>query len=322
MKKMFGRNELKSALRVTENSVECPVRSCKTIVQRQRRRFQRLDKFLCLEHAIYISPSTFEYKKQTENLLWKDESDLDLLKRIAIVKRESRIARDNSEDAVTWNVFRFLEKENLLSRYLSMLSKKEVRNPEIVYWSYSQSEKDAWSELVQARKEFELKPQKGSEPDIIIKSDETLFVIEAKLNARNNTEPSSKDPLVKKKYVNGGCEWYQDVFKSNFETVAISDRKYELLRFWLLGSWMAQNQRLNLNLVNLVPSEREKDIETQFRKHIKEDTNRTFLRSTWEDIYRLIQEIDNRKKYLMLDYFRNKTVGYDRKRNLQRAFSV
>ncbi|MGD0072467.1 MAG: hypothetical protein ABSB71_13020 [Candidatus Bathyarchaeia archaeon] len=319
---MFGANELKSAIKVTENFVECPVRNCKTIVPRQRRRFQRSDKFLCPEHAIYISPSTFEYKKQTENLLWNEEADLNLLKRIALVKRESRIARDNSEDAVTWNVFRFLEKENFLSRYLSMLSKSEIRNPEIVYWSYSQSEKNAWSKLVQARKEFELVPEKGSEPDIIIKSDKALFVIEAKLKASNKTVPSSKDPLVKEKYVTGGCGWYQDVFKSDFETVAISDRKYELLRFWLLGSWMAQNQRLRFILVNLVPAEREKDIETQFKKHIKEDTNRAFLRSTWEDIYRLIQETDNRKKHLMLDYFRNKTVGYDREGNLQRAFSV
>ena len=163
---------------------------------------------------------------------------------------------------------------------------------------------------------------KGSEPDIIIKSDKALFVIETKLNASNKTVPSSKDPLVKKKYVNGGCGWYQDVFKSDFETVAISDRKYELLRFWLLGSWMAQNQRLRFILVNLVPAEREKDIETQFKKHIKEDTNKTFQRSTWEDIYRLIQKTDNLKKYSMLDYFRNKTVGYDREGNLRRAFSV
>ena len=85
--------------------------------------------------------------------------------------------------------------------------------------------------------------------------------------------PSSEDPLVKEKYVNGGCGWYQNVFKSDFETVAISDRKYELLRFWLLGSWIAQNQRLRFILVNLVPAEREKDIETQFKKHIKEDTS-------------------------------------------------
>jgi hypothetical protein len=97
------------------------------------------------------------------------------------------------------------------------------------------------------------------------------------------TLPSSKDPLVKEKYVNGGFSWYQNVFTSDFETVAINCRKYELLRFWLLGSWIAHNQDLKFILINLVPSEREKDIENQFKKHIQEDSNRTFLRTTWED---------------------------------------
>ena len=319
---MFGASDLKSAIKVTESSVECPVKDCKTTVPRQRGIFQCSKDFFCPKHGIYISPSTFEYYTYTDNLLWKDETDLDLLRRIVLVKRESRIARDNSEDALTWNVFRFLEKENLLSNYLSKFSNIAERNLEVMYWSYSQSELTAWSKLVQARQEFERNPAKGSEPDMIIKSDKTLFVIEAKFNASNNTVPISKDPLVKEKYVNGGSGWYQDVFNSDFETVAISDRKYELLRFWLLGSWIAQNQRLQFILVNLVPTEKEKDIETQFKKHIKEDTNRTFLRSTWEDIYRLIQETENRKKYLMLDYSRNKTVGYDREGNIQRAFSV
>ena len=321
---MFGASDLKSAIKVTGTSVECPVRDCKTFVPRQRRTFQCSKDFFCPKHGIYISPSTFEYNTYTDNLLWKDETDLDLLRRIDLVKRESRIARDNSEDALTWNVFRFLQKENLLSNYLSKFSNIEERNLEVMYWSYSQPELTAWSKLVQARKEFERNPAKGSEPDIIIKSDKTLFVIEAKFNAINNTVPSSKDPLVKEKYVNGGFGWYQNVFKSDFETLAVNYKKYELLRFWLLGSWMAQNQGLNFVLVNLVPSEREKGIEAQFKKHILEDTNRTFLRCTWEGIYKFIQEtpIVNTQKDLVLEYFKNKTLGYNHEGKRQSAFSI
>jgi hypothetical protein len=321
---MFGASDLKGSIEVTEISVECPVRDCKTIVPRQRGEFQCSKDFFCLKHGIYISPSTFEYYTYTDNLLWKDETDLDLLQKVALVKRESRIARDNSEDALTWNVFRFLEKEKLLSNYLSKLSNIEERNLEVIYWSYSQSELTAWSKLVQARREFERNPAKGSEPDIIIKSDKTLFVIEAKFNAGNNTVLGSKDPLVKEKYVNGGFGWYQNVFKSDFEALAVNYKKYELLRFWLLGSWMAQHQDLNFILINLVPSEREKDIETQFKKHILEDTNRTFLRSTWEGIYSFIQEsaIEKAGKKLVLEYFRNKTMGYNPEGKRRRAFSI
>jgi len=319
---MFGANNLKSEINVTEISVECPVKACKKTVPRQRGTFHRSEKFLCPEHGIYISPSTFEYDKPTDNLLWKNENDLDLLRRISAVKRESRIARDNSEDAVTWNVFRFLEKEKLLSNYLLLISENEALNPEVVYWPYSQSEQAVWSQLVEARKEFELKPDKGSEPDVIIISDKTLFVIEAKLNANNNTMSTSRDPLVKEKYISGGCGWYQSSFKSDFETVAITERKYELLRFWLLGSWMAKQKDLKFVLINLVPSEKEKDIESRFKKHIKEDTNKTFQRLTWERIYSFIREAENPQKESILEYFENKTRGYNQERKLQKAFSV
>jgi len=321
---MYGTSDLKSTIKVTEISVECPVNECKIIVPRQRGIFQCSKEFFCPKHSIYISPSTFEYKNYVENLLWKDEIDLELLRGITLVKRESRMARDNSEDALTWNVFRFLEKENLLSNYLSRFSKIEEKTPEVMYWSYSQTEKTAWSKLVQARQEFERNPAKGSEPDIIVKTDKTLFIIEAKLNATNNTIPTSKDPAVKEKYVKGGLGWYQNIFSSNFETIAVGNRKYELLRFWLLGFWMARQLGLNFVLINLVPAEKEKYIEEQFKKHILEDGSKTFLRDTWEGIYRFIQEaaVPNTQKKLILDYFQNKTSGYDYHRKLQRAFNA
>lgn len=108
---MFGASDLKDSIEVTETSVECPVKDCKTIVPRQRGTFQCSKDFFCPKHGIYISPSTFEYYTFTDNLLWKDETDFDLLRRIVPVKRESRIARDNSEDALTWNVFRFSKRK-------------------------------------------------------------------------------------------------------------------------------------------------------------------------------------------------------------------
>jgi len=107
---MLSMEELKESIEITETTVECPVKGCNGKVERQREVFKREERFKCLKHNIYISPSTFEYQSELDNLLWKNKADLDLFKRIKKVKRESRIARDNSEDAVTWNVFRFLEK--------------------------------------------------------------------------------------------------------------------------------------------------------------------------------------------------------------------
>lgn len=278
---------------------------------------------MCPDHRIYISPSTFEYKNMFDNLLWNEQTNRKLLNRIIETKRESRIARDNSEDALTWNVFRYLEKSSLLSVFLGTLVKRPTRNCEVFYWSYSQSENDVWPNLKEAREEFETVPEKGSEPDLIVKNDEDLFFIEAKLTATNNTVPRSDDSEVQMKYEKGGNHWYQKVVRSDFRTVAVTNKKYELLRLWLLGSWVAQKLGLNFYLVNLVPSKRELTIEGIFRKYINESSRRSFLRVTWESIYQFIldSKIDTRDRNTVLKYFENKTVGYKNK-VLQKAFSI
>jgi hypothetical protein len=321
---MFGLEELKNAIQITKTTVECPVRDCTETVLRQRGHFKHLEEFKCPRHDIYISPSTFEYENEMDNILWKGEIDLDLLKRIRRVRRESRIAHDNSEDAVTWNVFRFLEKEKMLSGYLSDLTRNSVENPEVVYWSYSQSEQGIWTPLQEARKEFETKPESGSEPDLIVISDSTLFFIEPKLTASNSTVPQSRNPLVRVKYEAGGNESYSKVVSSDFETVAVTEKKYELLRFWLIGSWIAHYFGLDFYLVNLVRSEKERDIERTFRKHIKESQRRSFLRVAWEDVYQFISDSKPRTTEMnrMIKYFQNKAIGYDKHGKLQKAFSI
>jgi len=319
---MFGIKELKENIEVTETTVECPVKGCSEKVERQEKFFKREERFKCPKHNIYISPSTFEYQSELDNLLWKDEADLDLFERIKKVKRESRIARDNSEDAVTWNVFRFLERNNLVESTLSSIIGVALKSSEVIYWSYSQQEKSSWFELNKAREEFGEEIKRSSEPDVIIKTDSTLFFIEAKLNAGNETNPGNISDS--KKYKTGGNNWFSKVFKSDFKKVAIDEKKYELLRFWLLGTWIAERQKLDFYLVNLVLSGREKNIEAIFKRHIYETQSRKFIRITWEDIYQQILNsgLSRNDKDTMIKYFENKTVGYDWNGKLQRAFSI
>ncbi len=317
---MLGVKELKEKLEITETTVECPVKNCSEKVERQRAFFKKENKYRCPKHRIVISPSTFEYPSELDNLLWKDRSDLDLLEKMRTKKRESRIARDNSEDAVSWNVFRFLERNNLVEGFLGSISDTSPKSSEVIYWSYSQKEAAGWSLLDRARREFGERISRSSEPDIIIKTDNALFFIEAKLTAGNNTVPTNKSEF--KKYKTGGENWFSKVFSSDYETVAIDERKYELLRFWLLGTWMAKLQDLNFYLISLVLSKRDVDIEAIFGRHIKENQRAKFLRVTWEAIFQYISErSSSRDKEIMMRYFRNKTIGY-RNRKLQKAFSI
>lgn len=321
---MYGSMDLKDTIKVTQATVECPVKGCTQLVPRQRKIFKRLDDFRCPEHNIFISPSTFEYKDRLDNILWKSELDQNLLfNKIFRVKRETRrFARDNSEDAVTWNVFRYLEERKLLKGFLSKLTGTLVEDCEVIYWSYSQSEERGWSPLQQVRQEFEINPAKGSEPDLIVKTNNAMFLIEAKLNANNNTVPSSTNPAVRQKYENGCHRWYNEVFQTNFNDIALSNRKYELLRFWLLGTKMADRFNTTFFFINLVPQEKEKEIDSIFKKHIKESPCRLFIRATWEEIYCYILTTDVQSigKEAIVKYFEEKTVGYGKDGVLEKAF--
>jgi hypothetical protein len=322
---MLGMNELKESIEITEKTVECPVKSCNEKVKRQRKSFQKKDKFKCQKHNIYISPSTFEYQCELNNLLWKDEADLELLGRIKKVKRESRITRDNSEDALTWNVFRFMENNNLLNIILGPVIDVDLKLSEIIYWSYSQKENNVWSKLNFARKEFGESINNSSEPDIIIKNNKALIFIEAKLSSGNNTSPSNKNNS--KNYETGGNNWFLKVFKSDYKSVAIDNKKYELMRFWLLGTWLAESLGLEFYLVNLVLSEREKNIGSVFNNFIAGNEKRKFIRITWENIYNKIRDMDiinlsGVEKDIIINYFDNKSIGYNKVGKLQKAFSV
>jgi hypothetical protein len=320
---MYGLDELKDKLTVTKSTVSCPLRDCQRYVDRQRHAFRRDKRFLCEEHGIYISPSTFEYEDEAENILW----DFELLADHMKSKRESRIGRDNSEDAVTWNVFRFLERQNLLLPYLSSLSNMPLREAEPVYWSHDLKTKKPWTPLWNAREIFEGEPSRGSEPDLIVQTDQILFFIEAKLTASNETKPSrSNHP---KQYVSGGDGWWNHAFVpgADYAQIAEKERKYELMRFWLLGTWMAKESGRGFRLINLVRGTSEKDVEAGFRKWLAQDMKEHFRRVSWESIFEFIHSkaVDGSEKDRIIGYFKNKTAGYRKIGDawqIQKAFSL
>jgi hypothetical protein len=82
--------------------------------------------------------------------------------------------------------------------------------------------------------------------------------------------------------------------------------------------------KLDFYLLNVVLTEREVDIEKQISPHIRTGTNRQFKRVAWEEIHKFIAEYapEEHNKSVMLEYFRNKTIGYNRSGELQKAFMV
>jgi hypothetical protein len=317
---MYGLNNLKEKISITEHSVECPIKGCKTKVLRQRKVFKKTNEFICPSHKICISPSTFEYEKEEDNLLWFEPRDQSLFNEIKAVKRESRIARDNSEDAVSWNVFRYLDREGLLDKFLTHLSNKQIKGAELILWSYSPAEKKIWSKLNNARIEFGETIAKSSEPDIIILTDKVLYFFEAKLNAGNKTKPSNFNN--RKKYETGGDNHFEKVFTNSYEKVAIKEQRYELMRFWLLGTWIAKELELDFEFYSLLRAAREINLEKEFSNLIKQTHKNTYSRISWEDIYDYIESKPKSKsKDKMCEYFKNKAIGYSSGK-IQKGFKI
>jgi hypothetical protein len=319
---VYGWQDLKKQLRVTEATVACPVLGCEREVERQRRRFLSDERFICPEHGVYISPTTWKYPSEADNLLWTSPADVALLAAIKRDKRESRIAFDNSEDAVTFNVFRFLEsRPELLDDVLSNIGGERVHNPRLIYWSHDREVGAMWKPLGSAREAFGESLARGSEPDLIVLTDETLFFIEAKLTSTNKTSaPKSGD---RKEYLTGGGSLFARAFTVDWPTVS-ADR-YELMRFWLLGSWLAAGLGLKFRLVSLLPMRQVTRLPPEhFADYVVQSDEHRFVVHAWEQIWRTLVNTggddEGSDARLLGDYFLNKTVGYGSDRLLRPAF--
>jgi len=336
---MFGIEELKKKIELEGDTIICPVIGCEARVKKMikgvpksldaylekgENKRENFEQYFCKEHKIYITPTTFIHEDLRDNLLWYDV-DKDLLDKIMGVKRvKAQLHHNNSEDAVTWNVFRFLERTKLLSGFLEGLRNSPVKNPEVIYWSYSQSQQKGWNELKRARAKFGESSQRSSEPDLIIKSDDVLFFVEAKLTASNkidfNKNHTAEDKAERVRRYSKG-----DYFLRQSVGYIMDAGYYQLMRFWLIGAWIADKENLDFCLLNLVrknEKKEEKNIGSEFGKYIKQNENRKFMRTTWEDIYKYISATDmlGEDKDKILGYFRNKTIGYGGK--FERAFFI
>ena len=260
---------------------------------------------------------------EADNRLWNSHEDIALLTEIKRYKAEvHRLGHDNSEDAVTWNVFRHFDRSGQLPLLLSHLTaRKDISKCETIYWSYCPAKNGPWTPLVEARVEFgeaasfeiAATGKRVSEPDMILVTDDTVIFVEAKFSSGNETPSNAKrmNEIISnpKRYLSGGNKWYQTMFTSDFPTV-IRDKKYELLRFWLLGSWIAKQLGKNFVLANLVRQSEETDIENQFGKHIEQSDSNRFVRWTWESLAPLLERLKDDDSSQLLDYLKNKTMGF------------
>ena len=90
--------------------------------------------------------------------------------------------------------------------------------------------------------------------------------MEAKLDSHNVTTPSN--PWVLGTYERAESKWYDSVFRTPPARVAQELKLYQLMRLWLLGTWMAEKAEKQFVLVSLVPEGSERDVVSRFEPHI------------------------------------------------------
>jgi hypothetical protein len=109
--------------------------------------------------------------------------------------------------------------------------------------------------------------------------------------------------------------WYEQVFRRDAAHVAVVSRKYELMRFWLLGSWMARHTGKRFTLVSLTREIQDMDLEEQFAPLIVQDEDRLFAHWPWEAVAGFAQG-DPTTAYVS-EYLWSKSVGYGGSGRLQ-----
>jgi len=322
---MYDVRSLKPAISITPDTVECPVLGCARIVERQRGTFRREETFRCAEHGIYISASTFEYDHPHTNLLAMDAEDFGLFARLTGAKAESgRLGRERSEDAVTFNVIRGLEREGQLDAVFSALLARPIQDAVPSYWSLVTHTGATHPLLEAARRAFGENPDYGTEPDLLIETADTLVVVEAKLGSANETKPTHVGVLSR--YQRAANGWYATVFSGTPQSIAVEEKLYQLMRCWLLGSWMAKEAGKRFVLVNLVAEASDASAPSRFGAHIVASEERQFERATWERIRELIRGKDSAtadsRTTTLVEFLDHKSLGYDSRGKLQAAFAT
>ncbi|MGA2916057.1 MAG: hypothetical protein ABSE89_08550 [Sedimentisphaerales bacterium] len=303
----------------------CPIKDCKTPITKypSKKEPRDCESNYCEEHRIYCRKNTYIYEEKTDNLI----TDIDLFKTIfdnpGNVKFDTkRIGYENSEDALSWNVFATLKKANELKNIASLITGKSYKEePELILWGYNLNSPDKpINELEIFRKKYEFEIRVQTEPDIILNTAKEVFLIEAKFCSPNSRKDISVwkdkevDRITKTPY-KSYKERYGDLIDETLNTDIIEVQNEfcsQLIRYALYAN--AAYGDKTCYIVNLLPKMHKEinSIEGEFKPYLKKHTFKTI---SWEDIYKKLADLKNRAEIdLLKSYLQEKTA------NLKKAF--
>lgn len=282
----------------------CPVRGC-------------VETSPCPTHHVAVHSTrggfTYVYDEPWRNLLWTGADDQARLDAILRGKRESRMGHEHSEDAITWNVFRFFERHACLSPAIRTICPCPDGEPLSVFWTTHNG--CLWDSYRLCSDQIPEKAIARSESDLIfVWENKLVVVVEAKFRSpnRSDSDPKKrKDELRKSRpYITHASHYLN---QKNAKR-AVCDGWYELLRNWVLG--MELKDTLSCEefvLVNLLRKRHENEYRENPRQDFAEracvlSQKCRFTIAYWEDLIAAAPSVcDHPDSGLLVSWARNKS---------------
>lgn len=317
----YGVSDIKSVQKLDHC---CPIIGCDTVIAAypSLKNPHNNESNFCAKHGIYCRKNTYIYKEKTDNLITSINSFKDIFEKKDNAKYDvDRIGYENSEDALSWNVFVTLQKAGELKAIATLISGKPCEEePELILWGYSLSNGSTIEELKCFKKKFESSISVQTEPDIILKTTNEVFLIEAKFCSPNSRKEISVwkdkeiDGRTKKEYGSYNIRYKGLIDEVLNRDVIERQDKFcsQLVRYALYAHDAYRDE--NYYIANLLPViHKEIDlIEGEFNPYLKKGTFKTI---TWEAIYKKLEDLKSHPEIITLKrYLQEKTA------NLKKAF--
>lgn len=259
---------------------------------------------------------TYIYQEATNNFIVGRPLVTEALSGVWKKAETRRLGWENSEDALTWNVFRILQEWGSLQWLTSAAGiPHSPQNPDLYLWG-RRVEIDGtkeWPRLREVRREFEQDKRIQTEPDAVVHFPHWgwLFV-EAKLSSKTTTYATKPERVD---------EWrcrYARRCPATFDEKSITNTRgarfpEQLLRNIAFASQIPTAGERAM-VVALVRELDQTPIENWVKPCLTKDCAVQFRRLTWEGLYRSFPP-GQRGSDLIRRYLMNKTV------NLRAAFN-
>jgi hypothetical protein len=252
---------------------------------------------VCPDHGIRChSSGTYSYADVRRNLIVDAELFATRVIEHPFKHETHRFNQENSEDALSWNVFRSLQRAGSLNHVAQMLTGVQTdEEPTLYLWGLRLSDDtfEPWELLIAARERFESKlpvDRPLTEPDIALHlPGKYLILIEAKFTSPNSfyVEGPRQNLVSLTKSELLDIYWDDAINSLDRVKALTADRvHYQLWRNLIFAEWMASRDARTTKpyLASLTRVGYESESCAEFHNLLAADQKSRFRHVNWEQI--------------------------------------